>query len=178
MQLSGGKCRISSAPQRLKAPLKEPKRQRNGSATAAQNGAQTVSKQLRSFPLQPPPPQNGFPEMAVFGPGGASEGLNRTSKTAPALAARRNFLTRGRPTLKRCPKVLKMTTVKLSTVEALYLDGVLSRREAAKYLRISTRTLDKLAKAGKIGFSRITADRKYAIRALNAYLARHHVGPV
>jgi excisionase family DNA binding protein len=60
-------------------------------------------------------------------------------------------------------------------------NGALTRREAAEYLRISVRTLDKLAKERKVSCSKLgdglRARVVYQRRELDAYLERMKVDP-
>ena len=60
-------------------------------------------------------------------------------------------------------------------------NGNLTRKEAAEYLRISVRTLDKLAQKGEIPYSKlgngVRARVLYQQRTLDAYLERTQVNP-
>lgn len=58
-------------------------------------------------------------------------------------------------------------------------NGILTRKEAAAYLRISVRTLDKLAQDGEIPYSKLGKGLRsrvvYQRRDLDAYVERSRV---
>jgi excisionase family DNA binding protein len=66
-------------------------------------------------------------------------------------------------------------------MNVLRSNGNLTRKEAAEYLRISVRTLDKLAKEGEIPYSKlgdgIRARVVYQHKDLDAYVERTRVDP-
>ena len=66
-------------------------------------------------------------------------------------------------------------------MNVLRSNGNLTRKDAAEYLRISVRTLDKLAQSGEILFSKlgngIRARVVYQRKELDAYLERTKVDP-
>lgn len=56
------------------------------------------------------------------------------------------------------------------TINPFELDELLTRKQAAEYLKISTRTLDKLIKAGDIHAAYVGSTRRILKEDLLAYL--------